>query len=290
MSPPLPAGAACGWETLDVPRVLVAPRSVTAHPCHICLPRSAHPAWAAVVVAWGFVPPMFHTPGVEMEKREMWGFGGMYFVLCFFFLVEATCGAACAGVGVGLAGGADVWSGWCRWGGNGADGAMLGVPAAAGLPVTFCLQLFRRSFLEPCHRLGPQPARRVPGLRRAAGGAGQGAGTGGGPGTATGWELRVIFTDICQIGTFCSISHFCAVQPGPVPNVLSSNPKARHPQPSPAHLRGSDPHRYRLQALQKPGHLNRNKAGAQNVFHQEGSKAGMSPRPQPPAWCLPAAG
>lgn len=180
MSPPLPAGAACGWEMLDVPRVPAAPRSVTAHPCHICLPRSAHPAWAAVVVAWGFVPPMFHTPGVEMEKREMWGFGGMYFVLCFFFLMEATCGAACAGVGVGLAGGADVWSGWCRWGGNGADGAMLGVPAAAGLPVTFCLQLFRRSFLEPCHRLGPQPARRVPGLRCAAGGAGQGAGTGGG--------------------------------------------------------------------------------------------------------------
>lgn len=118
MSPPLPAGAACGWETLDVPRVPAAPRSVTAHPCHICLPRSAHPVWAAVVVAWGFVPPMFHTPGVAMEKREMWGFGGMYFVLCFFFLMEATCGAACAGVGVGLAGWADVWSGWCRWGGK----------------------------------------------------------------------------------------------------------------------------------------------------------------------------
>lgn len=125
-------------------------------------------------------PHVPHTRGSDGKKGDVGVWGDVLCVVFFFFWwrlpavlhVPVWAWGWLAGLMCGQAG--------AGGGGNGADGAMLGVPAAAGLPVTFCLQLFRRSFLEPCHRLGPQPARRVPGLRRAAGGAGQGAGTGGG--------------------------------------------------------------------------------------------------------------
>lgn len=62
-------------------------------------------------------PHVPHTRGSDGKKGDV-GVWGDVLCVVFFFLMEATCGAACAGVGVGLAGWADVWSGWCRWGGK----------------------------------------------------------------------------------------------------------------------------------------------------------------------------